>query len=147
MKQCVPFLCNLFLKCASPSRISRWDPGQGILHSMFQLQQPKPFKHTLQLISQQYFPLKKFEVLYPCVPCFFFVESQQRQHHLLCCFFLLVFAWPVFVRGLGQGSSFLLCVKLRAPGHGREGKSDTFIVLHFCLIYTNLTFTYLFVHS
>lgn len=48
---CVAFPCNLFLKCATPSRISRWDPGQGIVHSVSQPQLPKAFKHTLQPIS------------------------------------------------------------------------------------------------
>lgn len=43
--------------------------------------------------------------------------------------------------------SFLLCLKLRAPGHGRERKSNILIVLHFCLVYTNLAFTHLFLHS
>lgn len=130
MKKCVPFPCNLFLKCASPTRMSRWDPGQRILHSV-PTATAQSFQTYLAARFTAVLPPQEIWGLTSCVPCFFFAESQQivssdpraERASLLCSFFLLVFAWPLCVCGLGQGNLFLLCLTLRAPGH-RGGKGN-----------------------
>lgn len=125
---CVAFPSNLFLKCATLPRISRWDPGQGILHSVSHPQLPKAFKHTPTANLKQYLPLKKSEYLHhECHVSFLLYLSQlcvQTQgQSIICC--AAFFCWSlhglcVCACELGQDSLFLLCLKLELLDTGEE---------------------------
>lgn len=120
-----------------------------------QPQLPKAFKHTLQPVSQQYLPLKKFEGLHHVYHVSFLLNLSklclQTQGQRASS------AVELFSTGLCMA---FMCVWIRARQlvsslpetestwtQGREGKSNTLILLHFCLVYTNLASTCSFLHS